>query len=270
MSALIQGSFAPCAASQRLRETSLSGSNVRVAPASRAQVIRKGVSCKAAADRQLWYPGIQKVPDYLDGSLPGDYGFDPLRLGSDGELLRWFVQAELVHGRTAMIGVAGILLPGIATKLGFLNLPSWYDAGKIWIENNKYFPFWSLLFTQLILTGWVEAKRWADYKNPGSQGDGSFFGLTDDFVAKENGYPGGIFDPFNLAEGPLYEEYKVKEIKNGRLAMIAFLGFSAQFAATGKDPLDNLFDHLADPTHNTVATNGVSFPFLGAFTPNGQ
>ena len=67
----------------------------------------------------------------------------------------------------------------------------------------------SLLFTQLILTGWVEAKRWADYKNPGSQGDGSFFGLTDDFVAKENGYPGGIFDPFNLAEGPAYEEYKV-------------------------------------------------------------
>ena len=38
MSALVQGSFAPCAASQRLRETSLSGSNVRIAPASRAQV----------------------------------------------------------------------------------------------------------------------------------------------------------------------------------------------------------------------------------------
>ena len=68
----------------------------------------------------------------------------------------------------------------------------------------------SLLFTQLILTGWVEAKRWADYKNPGSQGDGSFFGLTDDFVAKENGYPGGLFDPFNLAADPgNYEEAKV-------------------------------------------------------------
>ena len=30
------------------------------------------------------------------------------------------------------------------------------------------------------------------------------------------------------------EENKLKEIKNGRLAMIAFVGFVAQHAATGK------------------------------------
>ena len=37
---------------------------------------------------------------------------------------------------------------------------------------------------------------------------------------------------------------KVREIKNGRLAMIAFLGFTGQYLATQKGPVDNLIDHL--------------------------
>lgn len=31
-------------------------------------------------DRPLWLPG-SGAPAWLDGSLPGDYGFDPLELG---------------------------------------------------------------------------------------------------------------------------------------------------------------------------------------------
>lgn len=42
-------------------------------------------------------------------SLAGDFGFDPLGLGEDPESLKWYVQAELVHARFAMAGVAGIL-----------------------------------------------------------------------------------------------------------------------------------------------------------------
>ncbi len=37
-----------------------------------------------------------------------------------------------------------------------------------------------MLFVQFLLIGWVESKRWADLKNPGSQGDGSFLGVTDE------------------------------------------------------------------------------------------
>jgi hypothetical protein len=54
-----------------------------------------------------------------------------------------------------------------------------------------------------------------------------------------------------------------KEVKNGRLAMIAFLGFVVQhYAYPGKGPVDNLFDHIAAPYTTTFATNGVSLPFL--------
>ena len=37
--------------------------------------------CAAAdLDRPLWFPG-STPPPWLDGSLPGDFGFDPLGLG---------------------------------------------------------------------------------------------------------------------------------------------------------------------------------------------
>jgi hypothetical protein len=39
-------------------------------------------------DRPLWFPGA-KAPSWLDGSLVGDYGFDPLSLGKSPEYLQF-------------------------------------------------------------------------------------------------------------------------------------------------------------------------------------
>eukprot|EP01026_Neomeris_dumetosa_P067361 TRINITY_DN656_c0_g1_i16.p1 TRINITY_DN656_c0_g1~~TRINITY_DN656_c0_g1_i16.p1 ORF type:complete len:248 (+),score=41.24 TRINITY_DN656_c0_g1_i16:115-858(+) len=217
-----------------------------------------------AEERPLWFPG-ETAPAHLDGSLPADYGFDPLSLGSDPDMLMWMRQAELIHCRWAMMGAAGIIIPAFLTKLGVMNVPVWFEAGKV-ANDNSDIPFVALLMVELIAMGFVESKRWLDIKNPGSQGDGSIFGITDDFKGKSVGYPGGMFfDPMGFSRGSekAYRKLQVKEIANGRLAMVAMVGFWAQYAATGKGPIDNLFEHIADPGHVTFSTNGISLPFLG-------
>ena len=74
-----------------------------------------------AAERTLWYPGATP-PTYLDGSIPGDFGFDPLRLGETGPL-GYYAEAELMNGRWAMAAVLGCVVTEAA------GLPVWFEAG---------------------------------------------------------------------------------------------------------------------------------------------
>ena len=50
---------------------------------------------------------------------------------------------------------------------------------------------------------------------------------------------------------------ELKELKNGRLAMVAFLGFASQAAVQGKGPIACLQAHIADPWHNNIYTSSV-------------
>ncbi|KXZ44933.1 hypothetical protein GPECTOR_60g710 [Gonium pectorale] len=202
-----------------------------------------------------WYPGAN-LPGYLDGTLPGDFGFDPLALGAEPEKLKWYVQAELVHSRFAMLAVAGILFPELLANIG-ISWPgagvAWYDAGKF-----EYFaPASSLFGVQMLLFAWAEFRRYQDFVKPGSANQDPIFSNNKLPDGNEPGYPGGIFDPFGWSKGDI-KSLKLKEIKNGRLAMLAFAGFVAQAYTTGTTPLKNLSAHLADPWSTTVWQNDLA------------
>lgn len=67
---------------------------------------------------------------------------------------------------------------------------------------------------------------------------------------------------FSLARSQYYERMKWGEIRNARLAMVAFLGMCCQYIATGKSPIDNLVDHVNSPWAVNFCSNGVSVPFF--------
>ncbi|KAJ1397395.1 Chlorophyll A-B binding protein [Sesbania bispinosa] len=207
--------------------------------------------CVAAQQRPTWLPGLDPPP-YLDGTLAGDFGFDPLGLGEDPESLRWYVQAELVHARFAMLGIFGILVTDLLRVTGASKIPVWFEAGAIKYEfaNTE-----TLFIVQLLLMGFAETKRYMDFISPGSQAkEGSFFGLEAALEGLEPGYPGGpLLNPLGLAKDiKNAHDWKLKEIKNGRLAMVAMLGIFVQASVTHVGPIDNLVEHLSNPWHKTI------------------
>ncbi len=211
---------------------------------------------------------------YLDGSLPGDYGFDPLGLsdpeGAGGFINpQWLAYSEVIHGRWAMLGVAGMVAPEVLGGLGIIPQETglvWYKAGMIPAQGT--YDYWANPFTifwiNAALMNFAELRRAQDYWNPGSMGKQELIGWEKMLGGSgEPAYPGGFFNIMGQGKSDM-AKMRVKEIKNGRLAMMACFACGAQAVMTGEGPVKNLIDHVSDPFgHNLL----VNFQNIGGVSP---
>jgi len=206
-------------------------------------------------DRKIFLPaGLldrSEIPEYLNGEVPGDYGYDPLGLGKNPRDFAKYQANELLHARWAMLGAAGFIVPEALNKFGAVCGPEavWFKTGAQLLEGDslQYFGLTvpvnlaAATIAEIVLVGGAEYYRSIN-KSP--------LGTNLDSL-----HPGGAFDPLNLAKDPdQFALLKVKEIKNGRLAMFAMLGFFIQAYVTGEGPVENLSKHLSDPFGENLLT----------------
>ncbi|CAM9852614.1 unnamed protein product [Heterosigma akashiwo] len=168
-------------------------------------------------------------PKNLDGSMAGDNGFDPLKLSEIEDVgldLYWMREAELKHGRVAMLACAGIFFTTVHGSI----LPGFPDAaGKSQMD-----VFWQV---------------WEDH--PFNIGGGLFGFFIVEVVSglaitkgRESGdrAPGDYgFDPLKMSSTPeKAADYALKEVKNGRLAMMAAAGMILQGVTTHESIFANV------------------------------
>lgn len=193
----------------------------------------------------------------LPGSIDPVPDFDPLGFAAEADLekMKNYREAEVQHGRVAMLGALGMLVTEEPIEFHPLFEATNKDIGpaiRHLDEVRAVSPlFFELLF---IFIGALELNRalvgWT------APGDVLGTGRT----LKEDYYPGDVgFDPLGLKpdDAEEFAEIQTKELQNGRLAMLGWAGMVAQELTNGEEIFVNL--GLA-PDRFDPSTLPVQFP----------
>ena len=246
-------------------------------PVKRTTTVRKTTVKKKAApirrrktEQELWYPNAE-APAWLDGSMPGDRGFDPFGLAKPVEYLQF--DLDKLDGSAAKNPSGNVigkmkqgdnkptertivpfneafdinrfreceLLHSRWAMLGITGIAigeattgvAWQDAGKVELEQTQYLGF----------NLWGEGSNLAALLAIEVLLVGTLeFYRSGELDQNKRCYPGGAFDPFGLASKSAEETFRLKtaELKHGRLAMVAMFAVTQQALLTGEGALEFL------------------------------
>jgi hypothetical protein len=185
---------------------------------------------------------VTSVSAFSIDSIPGAIAptglFDPLGFAAkaDETTLKRYREAELTHGRVAMLATVGFLVgEAVESKTVLFNGDISGPAITHLAQVNPI--FWIFLGagiakaeTERAKIGWVEPKN-VPFDRPGL--------LRDTYI------PGNLgFDPLGLkpSDADAFFEMQTKELQNGRLAMLAAAGFLAQELVDGKGIIEHFLN----------------------------
>jgi len=176
--------------------------------------------------------------------LPPIGFFDPLNFAAraDDNLIRKYREAELTHGRIAMVATLGFLA-GEAVQ-GFTPILDGTVKGAGILMPGQLPPAWLITFA--VATFALETLRVqrAIY-DPVTCSKEEFGKYRPDYI------PGDIgFDPLGLKPNDPEElkSKQTKELQNGRLAMLASAGFLAQELTDKKGIVEHIVDSFPSGT----------------------
>jgi len=187
-----------------------------------------------------WTPDANAFAWGLPGSIDPVPEFDPFGFakGADLEKMKTYREAELQHGRVAMLAAVGMLVTEEPIEFHPLFQAANKDIGPA-IRHLDEVRVTSPFFFEVlaVLIGALELNRaLKGWENPDDV-------LSSGRTLKADYYPGDIgFDPLNLKpkDPKEFAIMQTKELQNGRLAMLGAAGMIAQELVNGKEIFVNL------------------------------